>query len=127
MANEAKKNDQNSGLGGALSGLRNAIGDLTSLEVNTYIGDLSAVVEPGGDLNISDFDKLVKGAKGASGNIQLVASTKINFDGDCKQYFDRNTMPSHVVEAHAVALQSGQEVREGIIKLFTGLLDIKVT
>ena len=72
---------------------------------------------------MGNFEKLLFDAKSTEGKITLVASTKIHFDCDGIQFFSEAVVPAHVVEARAVALQTGCEVREGTIKLFANVLD----
>ena len=67
------------GLQAALEALKAEACDLTSLEVQTYTGNLDIVVKDQKDT--TNFESILKKVK-TSGNLKLVAVTKVNFDGD---------------------------------------------
>lgn len=114
------------GLSDALQSLKDAVGDLSSLEVNTYVGKLDAAIEDSDGASLIDFSKVVAQAKTADGVVSLAASTKINFDGDSNQFFTTDDVPQHVIEAHEIALKSGRDVRQGLISLFSSALGVSL-
>ncbi len=104
----------------ALEGLGNVIGDLSSLEVQTYVGDIKVLINSkSGTLN---FQELLAGAK-ANDNISLQLVTKLNFDGDGINLVPENTPGDYVQKAHDSALKAGNEVREGLMSLFKDFIN----
>ena len=69
------------GINDAIDQLKNVVVDLTSLEVVTLTGDLSASLStaPG---SVIDWTAVLEKSKDPAGKITLVAATKINLDGD---------------------------------------------
>lgn len=114
------------GLNEALRALKDGIGDLSSLEVNTYVGTLSADITAKKGASLIDFETVVKKATTASGTVTLAASTVIKFDGDSNQFFTSESIPQHVIEAHDVALKAGREVRQGLVSLFSSALGVSL-
>ncbi|MCB1120830.1 MAG: hypothetical protein KJT03_04735, partial [Verrucomicrobiae bacterium] len=93
----------------AIESLKNAIGDLSSLEVQTISGNLDGILtedstgdseKPNSGGSVIDWEKAIKAAK-TSGNIQLVLATKINFDGDATQFIRQGEIPQYMLDAHA--------------------------
>ena len=115
-----------SGLSGALASLKSAVGDLSSLEVNTYVGKLSAEIKSTDGASLIDFTKVVELATTADGTVTLAASTKVHFDGDSNQFYSSDSIPQHVIEAHDVALKAGRDVRQGLISLFSSALGVSL-
>ena len=110
----------------ALTTLKETMCDLTSLEVQTYTGNLDvAVTDQIGSTKFEDILEKVR----IAGTLKLVAVTKINFDGDGKVLVPPQAMPDHVRDAHDAAVAAGLEVRAGLLELFsemTGLVISKV-
>jgi len=110
----------------ALENLKTVACDLTSLEVQTYIGNLEVAVK--GKKGTTDFEKILEEVR-AKGNLKLAAVTKINFDGDGFVLVPEVPMPDHAQKAHDTAVKAGQDVRAGLLELFssmTGLIIDKV-
>lgn len=97
----------------------NAIEDLSSLEVQTYVGLLDVTVDAEDSRNL---EALLKQAR-VSGNLQLVQVTRLSIDGDGTNLVSPDPQPEHVVRAHQAALEAGNHVRAGILELFSGLID----
>ena len=106
-------------LRGVLNAAKDAISDLSSLEVQTYTGEIKVAVESVGTTNFTDILKTAK----ATGNITLAQVTKINIDGDGINLVPDTPPPPHVAEAHAAALEAGENVRASILELFKGLIN----
>lgn len=106
----------------ALTSLKETMCDLTSLEVQTYTGDLDAAVTD--QVGSTKFEEILEKVK-VSGTLKLVAVTKINFDGDGLVLVPTQASPDYVRDAHDAAVAAGLEVREGLLELFsemTGLV-----
>lgn len=110
------------GLRAALEALRDATCDLTSLEVQTYMGNLDVLVEDQGE--VTDFEKLLNRGK-TSGQVKLVAVTRINFDGDTSVLVPEHALPEHVQQAHEMATQAAMETRAGLIALFASVIGLR--
>ena len=108
----------------ALNGLKNVVGDLTSIEVQTYVGDIDVVVE-GATGNTSFEDSLKKAKK--SGTIKLTLVTKIDFDGDGVVLVPSSAPADYIQEAHDSALMAGNEIRQGLIALFADVIGLKIS
>ncbi len=108
----------------ALTNLKNAVGDLTSLEVQTYVGEIDVVID--GITGSTDFEKSLQQAKQA-GKIQLQLVTKINFDGDGIVLVPSSAPADYVQQAHDTALQAGIDVRQGLISLFSDVIGLKAS
>lgn len=107
---------------GVFRKLGEGIADLSELNVQTFSGDLTAVIDKSSGGSVIDWTKLLKGAK-TSGKVKLVASARIKFDGDSDTYFAED-IPSDMLDAHLVAVEAGQKVREGLINMFKDILNI---
>ena len=106
----------------ALTSLKETMCDLTSLEVQTYTGNLDAAVTD--QVGSTKFEEILEKVK-VSGTLKLVAVTKINFDGDGLVLVPTQALPDYVRDAHNAAVAAGLEVREGLLELFsemTGLV-----
>jgi hypothetical protein len=108
----------------ALNGLKNVVGDLTSIEVQTYVGDIDVVMD-GVTGNTSLEDSLKKAKK--SGTIKLTLVTKINFDGDGVVLVPSSAPADYIQEAHDSALMAGNEIRQGLIALFSDVIGLKIS
>lgn len=102
-----------------LNDATNAIKDLSSLEVQTYVGELNVEVS---GTNSTDLEALLTAAK-TSGNLKLAQVTRISIDGDATNLVSSEPLPDHVLQAHQTAVQAGDNVRKGMIELFSGLID----
>lgn len=108
----------------ALNKLKNAAGDLASLEVQTYVGDIDVVID--GATGNKSFEDSVKQAK-QNGKIKLSIVSKINFDGDGIVLVPSSAPADYIQQAHDTALKAGNEIRQGLIALFADVIGLKVT
>jgi len=108
---------------GVFKKLGDGIADLSELNVQTFCGDLTSVIDKSTSGSVIDWTKLLKDAK-TTGKVKLVASAKIKFDGDSDSYFAED-IPPDMLDAHLVAIEAGQKVREGLLSMFKELLNIK--
>ena len=108
----------------AFDQLKNAVGDLTSIEVQTYVGEIDVVVD--GVTGSTSFEDSLKNAK-QDGKIALSLVTKINFDGDGLVLVPSSAPADYIQEAHDAALLAGNDVRQGLIALFGDVIGLKVT
>jgi hypothetical protein len=108
----------------ALNGLKNVVGDLTSIEVQTYVGDIDVVMD--GVTGTSSLEDSLKKAK-KSGTIKLTLVTKINFDGDGVVLVPSSAPADYIQEAHDSALMAGNEIRQGLITLFSDVIGLKIS
>ena len=108
---------------GVFKALGEGIADLSELNVQTFTGNITSVVDNTASGNVLDWAKLIKDASKATGSVKLVACAKIKFDGDSDMFFAED-IPTEVLEAHVAAVEAGQKVREGLLAMFKGVLGI---
>jgi hypothetical protein len=108
----------------ALETIKDAVCDLTSLEVQTYVGDLDVIIKEAGDPK--DFDTILEKGK-TSGKLKLTYVTKIEFDGDGKVLVPSVVASDHIQQAHNAAIKAGQDIRLGLLSLFSDITGLKVT
>ena len=103
--------------------LGEGIADLAELNVQTFSGDVTSVIDQSQSGSVIDWTKLLKDAK-SSVKIKLMASSKIKFDGDSDAFFAED-ISADMLKAHMTAIEGGQKVREGLITMFKGVLGIE--
>lgn len=103
----------------ALEQLKNAVGDLTSLEVQTYVGELDVIVKD--QQGSTNFEEMLKKAR-ASNQLSLQLVTKVNFDGDAIALVPSSAPADYVQEAHEAALELGNDVRQGLLMMFADVI-----
>lgn len=101
-----------------IKGLESAVGDLTSLSVETYTGKISADIQSDNGDEVVDWTKLVEQAK-KGGTINLVLASKFYFDGDATQFIASGDIPNSVTAAHDSAVKAGQTVRASLMELLS--------
>jgi hypothetical protein len=101
----------------AFDKLKEAVGDLSSLDVLSFTGELSAIVSET-EGNLIDWDKLIAKAK-TEGDVSLVLATHFKFDGDATLFTARGDISSDIRAAHAQAIQAGQQVRRDLFEFFS--------
>lgn len=104
-----------------INSAKGAIADLSSLEIQTYTGEINVAIESIGTTNL---EKILKEKADAKGNIKLVQVTKINIDGDAINLVPDTELPKHVAEAHQAALIAGENARTSILTLFKELIEV---
>lgn len=107
-----------------LKGLKDLLCDLSSIEIQTYVGDIDVLIENKTDP--TDLEALLK-VSGANGKLTLNLVTKINFDGDGFVLVPKTAPPDYVQDAHNAALAAGNDVRQGLISLFADVIGLKVS
>ena len=117
--------EERRGLRAALEALRDTTCDLTSLEVQTYTGNLDVVISKNKEMDVTNFEEILKKVK-ASGDLKLVAVTKVNFDGDTYALTPETPLPPHIQMAHETALQAGMDTRAGLLELFSSVIGLTV-
>lgn len=108
----------------ALKALKDIACDLTSLEVQTYVGNIDVVLKEADDP--TNFDDILNKGK-ASGKLKLAFVTKIEFDGDGTVLVPETAAPDHIQQAHKAAIEAGQNLRLGLISLFSEITGLKTT
>jgi hypothetical protein len=94
--------------------------DLTELEVLTFEGQLTAIVD---NENLIEWDKLLEKAK-TVGEVNLVAATQFKIDGDTL-FFVAPDVPESLRRAHIEATAAAQQYRQGLVEAFADLLGIR--
>ena len=92
--------------------------------MQTYVGDLDVVID-----NVTDstnFEDSLKEAK-TNGKMTLSLVTKLNFDGDGIVLVPTSAPADYVQLAHDTALSAGNDVRQGLISLFSDVIGLKAT
>ncbi len=117
------------GLKNAIEKLKNAVDDLSSLEVITITGSLMTkkVGTGANQSTVIDWKSAITESKKTSGTVELVLATEIRADGDATMFIREKEIPQHMLDAHQKAVDSGLQVRSDIIDFATssvkGLLD----
>jgi hypothetical protein len=99
----------------AFDALKAGLTDFSKLEVRTFTGDISALIEGAtGELDVGAIvDAAVK-----DGTITLRLYTRLDADGDSDQFFSDGPIDPIVVDAHTSAFRMGQEIRHSYLELF---------
>ena len=103
----------------AFDKLETAVGDLSSLEVKSYSGKLTAEIQSDGEGNIIDWEKLIAEAKKADGQVSLKLASHFNFDGDATLFAAEGEIPDAMRNAHNEAVQAGRQIRKDLFELFS--------
>ncbi len=105
----------------ALEGIKDAVVDLSTLEVSTYTGDLSATAAD--NAKWKSFASAIKGDdQTVGGTFQLRLYTFISPDGDARLYRSSDEPSAALVAAHESAVKAGIETRASIVALFKDLI-----
>lgn len=109
------------GLKKALNDLNNAVKDLSSLHVQTFSGEVGITIDS--DNGYKNIKKQIDESK-AAGNLDLVAETLAQFDGDSYNFVkkDLEDIPAVTLEVHKNAVKAGIETRIGLLGLFKSIL-----
>ncbi|MAZ89704.1 MAG: hypothetical protein CL693_18880 [Cellvibrionaceae bacterium] len=101
-----------------VNSLSNAVGDLSSLSVETYTGKITADIKGSDGQGVIDWEKLVNEAKkDAGGVVNLKLASKFNVDGDATLFIAEGEIPNDVRVAHDSAVHAGQAVRADLMEL----------
>lgn len=129
------------GLGSIAETLKDVVGDLSSLDVTTFTGDIKAVVkteqvETGKDdagnivteeKHVIEWDRFMDTALGqdpageeVTGEMNLILATHVKIDGDATHFVTSNEIPDYVLKTHGEAVKNGLEYRNQIINFLGG-------
>ena len=114
------KTETFTGIEGAVASIKNAIVDLSSLEVITFRGNVTGIVKD--DL---EWDKLMTKATAGSGQLKVALATVIDFDSDVQTFIADEAPPQWVLDAHNAAVKSGIDSRRAVLDLIGGFLGKK--
>ncbi|WP_196888484.1 hypothetical protein [Aureivirga sp. CE67] len=128
------------GLRKAIQELDRAVDDLSSLHVQTFIGDISISTENSSvvtennegveEIAVStstatytDIESL-KEITTVKADVSIVAETLIKFDGDSYNFVnkDYDKIPTAAIDIHREALKNGLDTRLGLINLFKEII-----
>lgn len=103
----------------AIKKFTDSVSDLSSLEVLTYTGKIEQLVNPStGQISWEEF-------KPTSGKLTLVAATLIRADQDMINFRASDVEQGDLkalLELHATALESAQNGRLALVKMFSSLI-----
>jgi hypothetical protein len=101
-----------------------AVGDLASLSVETYTGDLEVIVDT--TTNKIKYDSMMATARSneaaVKGKLKLALATHIKIDGDSVNFISETGVTEALIQTHASAVKNGSEFRSKIIGLALGKL-----
>lgn len=114
----------------ALEGIKNAVTDVTTVQVRTYVGKIEHIVEAVEDTDskTKSFDAILEATKD-TGKFQLAYLSVLDLDGDALLFRPSDTTAAieKAEEAHDSAVRSGLASRTAIIDTFKdfvgGLVD----
>lgn len=95
-----------------------AIKDLSELEVLTFRGELTSIIDQTGKI---DWSKLTANANN-QGKLKLALATNVKIDADVQQFVSDDVPPQWIVDAHIAAVKSGLEARKALLELGLGLI-----
>lgn len=98
--------------------LKEAVGDLTSLEVVTYTGNMGAALDP--QTGKVKWDELIPKAADDGSDIKIALATKINIDGDATHFVQTGDIDDYILTTHAEAVKNGSEFRAQVIDFLGG-------
>lgn len=108
------------GIEGALASIKDAVVDISSLEVITFRGSITGIVKD--DL---EWDKLMTKATAGSGQLKVALATVIDFDCDVRTFVADDAPPPWIIEAHQAAVKAGLESRRAVLDLIGGFIGKK--
>jgi hypothetical protein len=114
------KTETYTGIEGAVASIKNAIVDLSSLEVITFRGTVTGIIKD--DL---EWDKLMTKATAGSGQLKVAMATVIDFDSDVRTFIADDAPPQWIIDAHNAAVKSGLESRRAVLDLIGGFVGKK--
>ena len=103
--------------------LINAVGDLSTLNVETYTGVISTKID--GEKTQIDWSKMFEEAmkKDGNGTAQLLMASRFEIDGDAKLFVSSSDIPAKLEQAHNNAVITGSEVRAEIMDFLMGSVE----
>lgn len=105
------------GLSGLVETLNEAFGDLSTLDVTTYTGNVDVAFSGEGDNRSLDLDALFRNASqlAIDGGLSLMLATQVNIDGDATNFVAKGEIPEYIIRTHSEAVKNGSEFRGQII------------
>lgn len=104
--------------------INNAVGDLSSLSVETYTGDLEVIVDA--KTNKLKLDSMLATVRSSDenvkGKLKLVMATLVQIDGDSVNYIAETGVTEALLQTHSSAVKNGSEFRSKVIGLALGKL-----
>lgn len=116
---------------GVFTKIKEAVKDMSSLEVQTFTGTIKGFVKAptstsaskADKVSVIDWKKLLGTANAGGSEIELAAVTLIKFDGDTQLFLSNSpTVAPNVIESHQRAVESAQQVRSAVVDLFKDLI-----
>lgn len=108
---------------GIFKKIENAVADVSTLNVQTFTGDFTVLVEGARGKSIEELDKIIADAT-KNGTLSLAMSTRVELDGDTL-HFIGNSASETAVRAHHEAVKAAQEYRSALLQAFGDLIGIR--
>lgn len=111
------------GLAAIAKQLKEVAGDLQSLEVLTFSGNVKLVYKTEGQgedaKTIFDWSEMQKIAA-TEANMHLMLATKVEIDGDSSHFVTSGEIPEFILKTHVDAVKAGSEYRSQVINFLAG-------
>ena len=98
----------------AVTKIESTIKDLSSLEVLTFRGNITAHIDK--DKGTISWDTLLEAAK-TNGELKLALATQVSLDSDVSTFIADEEPPDWIVKAHQESVKAGLESRRAIVDL----------
>jgi len=105
----------------AVKKFQDAVEDFSSLDVESYMGDVVAEIQGTEKGSIIDWEKLIGQAK-AGGTVSLKLASHFKCDGDATLFVANGEIPQAVQTAHDAAVAAGRQIRKDLLDLFSELI-----
>ncbi len=102
-------------LQGLAEKINGAVGDLATLSVETYTGNIKTIVD--NEKSKIDWDGMFEDSMktDGSGTVELLIASKFFIDGDAKLFTSRSDIPESIEAAHSNAIKAGNQIRNELI------------
>ena len=118
--------EKKTGMRAALAKIEEGLKDLSSLEVQTYVGAIDVAIDDDRH-GLKDISALLSSAKAKDSGLKLCAVTKMMCDGDAINLVPEEAFPEHIQKVHEAAVRAGIATREGLLALFGGMVGLTPT
>lgn len=105
----------------AVKKFQETIEDFSSLDVESYMGQVTAAIQGSEKSSIIDWEKLIAEAK-PGGTISLKLASHFKCDGDATLFVAEGEIPQSVQAAHDAAVTAGRQIRKDLLDLFSDLI-----